>query len=141
MQEQLKSVEQFGPDLTLVGFWIALVSPPLIIAILCLIRYGATNDVIKLLATGSFLPLLLIVFCSRFRVSFSSTHFSYRRWGKTVTIAYRDMKCIEVANVTPIAKTPIGAFVVAHDGVKYPFWPKLFPREAVKRFMLMAERC
>ena len=61
----------------------------------------------------------------------------YRRWGPTVRIPYSQIDRIEVTNATPLGKQPIGAFVVTRRGERFPFWPKLFPREAVKRFFAL----
>ena len=80
------------------------------------------------------LPLIPIVFASRFRATFTSNSFIYRRWGQTITVPYREVDHIEVANVTPLTKQAVGAFLVTTRGERLPFWPKLFPRQAVKRF-------
>lgn len=87
-----------------------------------------------MLALCLILPLIPIVFASRFRVIFAPTEFVYRRWGPTIRVPYSEIDRIEVTNVTPLAEEPIGAFIVTKRGQRLPFWPKLFPREAVSRF-------
>lgn len=83
-------------------------------------------------------PLAPILFASRFQASFASTEFVYRRWGPTVRVLYSEIVRIEVTNVTPMSKDAIGAFIITKDGERLAFWPKLFPREAVKRFFALA---
>jgi hypothetical protein len=83
-------------------------------------------------------PLLPIIFACRFRATFAPSEFIYRRWGPTICVPLADIDRIEVANVTPLTKQPIGAFVVTRSGQRLPFWPKLFPREAVNRFFALA---
>jgi hypothetical protein len=82
-------------------------------------------------------PLTPILFASRFRATFASSEFVYRRWGSTVRIPYAQIERIEVTSVTPISKQPIGAFIVTTRGEKLPFWPKLFSSKAVRRFVAL----
>jgi hypothetical protein len=83
-------------------------------------------------------PLLPVLFASRFRVTFSPNEFVYRRWGPTIRVPYSDISSVEATNVTPVSKQAIGAFIVTRDGARLPFWPKLFPKEAVERFFALA---
>ena len=129
----------FGPDPLLVGVWMVLVGLPLPIGVLNLIKFGPSPDLLGMLAVCVILPLVVLIFATRFRVSFSETEFTYRRWGATFVIGNADIDHIEVTNRTPGSKDAIGAFVVTKSGKRYAFWPKLFPRAAISRFMALGE--
>ena len=51
-----------------------------------------------------------------------------------------------MTNVTPftkeedrtLPKKAVGAFLVTKHGERLPFWPKLFPHDAVNRFFALA---
>lgn len=121
----------------LVAFWALLGSPPALIWGYVFLRSPSLTTALPFLLTLS-LPLAPVVFASRFRATFAPTEFVYRRWGPTIRVPYSEIDRIEVVNVTPVAKQPIGAFVVTKSGQQLPFWPKLFAREAVKRFFALA---
>ena len=127
----------YGPDKILVAFWVLISSPPALIWGCLLLRSPSSETALPLLL-ALLLPLAAIIFASRFRATFAPTEFIYRRWGPTVRVAYSEIDRIEVANISPVAKQPIGAFVVTKRGQRLPFWPKLFPREAVDRFFALA---
>jgi hypothetical protein len=127
----------YGPDKMLVGVWVLLVSLPALILGWIFLRSGSTATALPAALT-LILPLAVMTFASRFRVTFTRTEFVYRRWGPTVRIAYSDINRIDVTNVTPVTKQAIGAFLVTKRGERLPFWPKLFPREAVDRFFALA---
>jgi hypothetical protein len=83
-------------------------------------------------------PLLPVLFAYRFRATFTPTEFIYRRWGQTIRVPLSAIDRIEVTNATPIGKQAAGALIVTKQGSRLPFWPKLFPREAVNRFLSLA---
>ncbi len=83
-------------------------------------------------------PLAVAVFALRFRASFTSDTLIYRRWGKTLKASYSEISRIEITNVTPITKQAIGALLIMKNGERLPFWPKLFPTQAVDRFFQLA---
>jgi hypothetical protein len=126
----------YGPDKALVGFWALLCSPPAFIFAYLFAKSPTSDMATQFLFTLAF-PLTPILFASRFRATFASSEFVYRRWGPTVRIPYSQIERIEVTNVTPVSKQPIGAFVVTTRGDRLPFWPKLFPSEAVNRFFAL----
>lgn len=127
----------YGPDKMLVAFWAFIVSPPALVCGWLLARSPSTATALPFLL-AALLPLAPILFASRFRATFAPTEFIYRRWGPTIRIPYSEIDRIEVTNVTPVAGQPIGAFVITKDGQRLPFWPKLFPRDAVTRFLALA---
>ena len=126
----------YGPDKALVGLWTLLCSPPALVFAYLLAKSPTSNTAAQFLFTLAF-PLAPILFASRFRATFAPTEFVYRRWGPTVQIPYSQIDRIEVTNATPLSKQPIGAFVVTTRGERFPFWPKLFPREAARRFFAL----
>jgi hypothetical protein len=128
--------ESYGPDKVLVAFWALIASPPALIWGFLLLKSPSSGTLFPFFL-GLTLALAPVVFASRFRVTFAPTEFVYRRWGPTVRVPYSEIDRIEVANVTPIAKQPVGAFIVTKRGSRMPFWPKLFPREAVERFFAL----
>ena len=134
-----QSAESFGPDPVLVGFWVALVGVPLPLGILDLVRWGARPDVIQMLGISVLLPTMVLIFALRFRAVFSETAFAYRRWGKTFVVRYAEIDHIEITNRTRISGDAVGAFVVTKNGARFAFWPKLFPRKAIQRFMALGE--
>jgi hypothetical protein len=127
----------YGPDPLLVGVWALIVSPPAWIGGYFLLK-APTDHAFVGFVWSLVLPLMPLVFTSRFRATFTPTEFVYRRWGPTVSVPYSEIDRIEVANLTPIARQPIGAFIVTKRGQRLPFWPKLFPREAVRRFFALS---
>lgn len=131
--------QSYGADPLLVGFWLLLAGIPFPLAAWLIIRDGATASSIELLSASLLGPIAVLVFAARFRAIFHADRFEYRRWGSTVLVRYADIARIETTNVTPIEKQPIGAFIVTHDGLRLPFWPKLFPRAAVERFYQLAD--
>jgi hypothetical protein len=133
----MATAESYGPDYALVAFWTLIASPPALISGYVLLR-SATPGMYFPFAITLILALAPIVFASRFRLTFAPSEFVYRRWGRTVRVPYSDIDRIEVTNVTPITKQPIGSFIVTKRGSRLPFWPKLFPREAVERFFALA---
>jgi hypothetical protein len=133
----VSKTSSYGPDRLLVGFWALVCSPPALATGYLLFKAPSYGSLIQFASTLAF-PLLPIIFASRFRATFAPTEFIYRRWGPTICIPLADIDRIEVANVTPFTKEPIGAFVVTRKGQRLPFWPKLFPREAVRRFFALA---
>ena len=126
----------YGPDKALVGFWALLCSPPTFIFAYLFAKSPTPDMAAQFLMTLVF-PLTPIIFASRFRATFTSSEFVYRRWGPTVRIPYAQIDRIETTNLTPISKQPIGAFVVTTGAERFPFWPKLFPRDAVSRFFAL----
>lgn len=127
----------YGPDKVLVGFWALLCSPPAFVFAFLLLKSPTLEMTSQFLVALTF-PLLPILFAVRFRATFAPTEFVYRRWGPTIRVSYADIARIEVANSTPVSRESVGAFLITKDGKKLPFWPKLFPREAVKRFFALA---
>jgi hypothetical protein len=131
--------DSYGADKILVGVWTALAGVPLPIFIGLVLKRGGLEGLAAPLIVSLALPLAVLVFTSRFRVTFASDHLVYQRWGPTLTVAYRDIALIEVTNATPISGDAIGAFIVTRNGDRLPFWPKLFPRPAVTRFFRLAK--
>jgi len=129
--------ETYGPDVILVCLWVFLTGIPWPIAIYDAVKFGFEN-MAGLLVASAIVPLLVLVFAFRFRVTFTADEFIYRRWGPTIRVPYRDIVAIDVANVTPIEKQVIGAFIVTRNGKRFPFWPKLFPKAAVTCFFELA---
>lgn len=137
----MSETTSYGPDRILVGFWALLVSPP---ALVCgfLFSKSPSHGNLTLFGWTLVFPLLPILFASRFRATFTTSEFVYRRWGRTIRVPYSQIDRIEAAGVSPFAPEPnapslkqvIGAYVVTKGGERYPFWPKLFPRDAVERF-------
>ncbi len=125
--------EEYTADAGLVALWLSLSSVPLPIAVTVWIERG-WNVAGELFIASSILPVLLLVFVCRFKVVFTDRELVYHRWGPTIRIAYSDIAGLEVTNETPLGHQAIGAFVVAKNGTKYPFWPKLFPKRAVEKF-------
>jgi hypothetical protein len=130
--------QSYGADPLLAGFWVLLAAIPVPIATWGLVKNGATATSVEMVLVSLIGPLAVFVFTSRFRAVFHADHFEYRRWGPTIRARYTDIAAIEIANVTPVEGQPIGAFIVTRDGRRLPFWPKLFPREAVERFLQLA---
>jgi hypothetical protein len=128
----------YGPDPLLVGFWCLLTSIPVIMDLYSVVSHGPHANVIPWLVSVA-PPLLTLGFAARFRVIFTADTVVYRHWGKTIRVRYDQISKIEITNVTPIEKQPIGAFLVTHRGERFPFWPKLFPKEAVARFTRLAD--
>lgn len=135
----MNRTNSFGPDPLLVAFWAAICGAPAVLGAWLLFK-APTNESLTQFVWLLAFPLLPVVFASRFRVLFAPNEFVYRRWGPTIRVVYEDIDRIEVANVTPVSGQAIGAFVVTKQGKKLPFWPKLFPREAVERFFALAPR-
>ena len=133
---RMRQAVSYGPDPLLVGFWALIVSPPAWVEAYFLLKSPSYHGFVGFLWAAA-LPLLPVVFASRFRVTFAPSEFVYRRWAPTVRIPYSAIDRIEVANVTPLSREAVGAFIVTKDGVRLPFWPKLFPREAVRRFFAL----
>jgi hypothetical protein len=129
--------ESYGPDKVLVAFWTLVASPPALIWGYALARGPASAPVFPF-ALSLVFALAPLIFASRFQATFAPTEFVYRRWGPTIRVPYAEIDRIEVANLTPLSKQAIGSFVVTRRGEKLPFWPKLFPREAVNRFFALA---
>ena len=136
MRALLEQTETYAADRRLVAFWTVLLSVP---AILCGFGYARqpTADGLFLFVVAVALALIPLLFTWRFKVSFTPTEFVYRRWGPTHRVPYDQIAGIEVTNRTPTRET-IGAFIVTRSGKRVPFWPKLFPRAAVERFLAMA---
>lgn len=129
-------MESFGPDMALVGLWLVLVAAPVPICILAVSR--GQSAAWQPLFISLVPPIALLVFVFRFRATFTTDRFIYRRWGPTIEVLYNEISHIEVANITPIAKAAIGAFLITRNGTRFPFWPKLFPARAVTRFFKLA---
>lgn len=127
----------YGPDKVLVAVWTLLGSSPALIWGYGFLRSPTPAATFPFLLSLT-LALAPAVFASRFRATFAPSEFEYRRWGATIRVPYSEIDRIEVTNVTPIAKQAVGAFIVTKSGKRLPFWPKLFPREAVKRFFALA---
>lgn len=138
MDDSNRPTESFGPDKSLVALWTVLVSIPLPLLVWAAVKQGYLGGLAVPLALCMVLPGMVLAFALRFRVTFTPHHFVYRRWGSTHKVAYRDIRSIEVTNVTPLSKDAIGAFIVTREGSRLPFWPKLFPRAAVDRFFQLA---
>lgn len=142
MPSEHRRPETFAADKILVGFWMLLAAIPLLIGIYDLLKMGPRRDLLEMVALVALAPLAILIFASRFRASFADHAFVYRRWGRTISVPYTDIDHISIANRTPIYKAAVGTFLVTHDGKHLPFWPKLFPRRAVERFMTLGEvRC
>ena len=133
----MRQPASYGPDAALVGLWAFLCSPPALVTGYLLIKSPSQNTLVPFLWTLC-LPLLPIVFALRFRATFSPAEFVYRRWGPTIRVPYADIASIEVANATPVTENAVGAFIITKGGDRLPFWPKLFPRQAVERFFALA---
>jgi hypothetical protein len=127
----------YGPDPVLVSFWALICSPPALLTAYLLFKAPTNGNLVQFVWTLAF-PLLPVGFASRFRATFAPTEFVYRRWGRTIRVPYSDIDRIEVTNVTPISKEAVGALIVTKRGRQLPFWPKLFPRDAVRRFFALA---
>jgi hypothetical protein len=123
----------YGADPLLVGFWALICSP----AGFVLFKAPAEGALVRRVWWIAF-PLLPVIFASRFRATFTSREFVYRRWGPTIRVSYDDIRSIDVTNRTAIAKDAVGAFIVTKSGSRLPFWPKLFPRQAIDRFFALA---
>jgi hypothetical protein len=132
----MQQTTSFGPDKVLVGFWTLLASPPALIWGIAFLNRPTPGAVCPFLVMLAF-AALPVMFASRFRATFTPTEFLYRRWGSTIRVRYDDICRIEVANAAPVSGQPIGAFIVTRSGDRLPFWPKLFPREAVRRFFAL----
>ena len=132
----MKHSASYGPDKLLVAFWALLCSPPALLFGFLLAK-SPNADMAAPFEFALVLPVITVIFASRFRATFAATEFVYRRWGPTIRVSYSQIASVEVANVTPITKQPIGAFVVTSGGERLPLWPKLFPREAVNRFFAL----
>jgi hypothetical protein len=130
--------EAFGPDPLLVGFWIMLAAALIVVQLGDLALHSIRHNTALILVLCFALLCAVLVFSLRFRAIFSDNGFTYRRWGKTFSIPYSDIDHIAVTNRTLVTKDAVGAFVVTRNGDRYPFWPKLFPRRAIARFMAMA---
>ena len=129
----------YGADKVLVGVWMALAGAPLPLFISVALKRGGLEGLATPLVISLALPLAVLVFTSRFRITFAPDHLVYRRWGPTLKVAYRDIASIEVTNTTQISGDAIGAVIVTQDGDRLPFWPKLFPRPAVTRFFQLTK--
>lgn len=130
--------QSYGPDRALVAVWLALSGMPLPPSIWLVVRDGFRSDLLQMLFVSAALLISVAVFTLRFRVTFTADSFVYRRWGPTISVRYVDISRIEVTNVTKIGRQAVGAFVVTKQGERYPFWPKLFPRDAVVRFFRLS---
>jgi hypothetical protein len=130
---EAKMAERYRADVALVALWLGLTGIPVPISFVVLIKQGL-NEAAPMIVASLIMPVLLFVFVSRFKVTFTEDEFIYRRWGPTIRIAYADIVGLQVTNVTPIERHAIGAFVVVKNGSRYPFWPKLFPKQAVQKF-------
>lgn len=133
----MKKALSYGPDRLLVGLWALLCSPPALITGYLLLKSPTADTAVQFCSMLVF-PLLPVLFASRFRATFSPNEFVYRRWGRTIRVPYSDISSVEATHVTPLSKQAIGAFIVTKDGTRLPFWPKLFPKEAVERFFALA---
>lgn len=129
----------YGADKVLVGCWTALAGVPLPLFVGLALKQGGLDGLTAPLIVSLVPPLALLIFTSRFRVTFGPDHLVYRRWGPTLKVAYRDIASIQVANATPVSGQAIGAFIVTRNGDRLPFWPKLFPKPAVTRFFGLAK--
>ncbi len=131
--------DSYGADKILVGVWLALVGVPLPLYVGLALKRGGLEGLATPLIVSVALPLAVLVFTARFRITFAPDHLVYRRWGPTLKVAYRDIASIEITNTTAISGDAIGAFIVTRNGDRLPFWPKLFPRPAVNRFFRLAK--
>ena len=131
--------DSYGADKVLVGVWMALAGAPLPFFISVAVKRGGLEGLTTPLVISLALPLAVLVFTSRFRVTFAPDHLVYRRWGPTLQVAYQEIASIEVTNTTQISGDAIGAVIVTRGGDRLPFWPKLFPRPAVTRFFRLAK--
>ena len=132
----MRHFTSYGPDKALVGFWMLLCSPPALVTGYLLAKSPSSVTLLQFLWTLIF-PLIPVLFALRFRATFASDEFVYRRWGPTIRVPYSDIERFEVANVTPMTEQPVGAFIVTKGGGRLPFWPKLFPRRAIDEFMAL----
>ena len=139
MTEANTESEAFGADPWLVAFWIALTGIPLPLSAWLLVRDGPNIDSLEMMACSAIGPVAVLLFTSRFRATFTTDQFEYRRWAPTIRVRYADIASIETTNVTPIARNAVGTFIVTHDGRRLPFWPKLFPRRATTRFFQLSK--
>lgn len=129
----MKKETSYGPDPLLVGFWAFICSP------IGFVLFKAPSD--EIFARLGWLiafPMLPVIFASRFRATFTSSEFVYRRWGPTIRVSYDQIDSIEVINRTPLAKDAVGAFIITKGGDRLPFWPKLFPRRTIGEFFALA---
>jgi len=142
---RMSGTNSYGPDPMLVAFWALICSPPTFVFAYLLFKAPSYGSLIQF-AWMLVFPLLPVLFASRFRATFAPTEFVYRRWGPTIRVPYADIERIEVTNVTPftkeedrpLPKKAVGAFLVTKHGERLPFWPKLFPHDAVNRFFALA---
>ena len=139
MPSKISDTQSFGPDPVLVGVWVALVGIPVPFGIHNLVKQGPSPDLLEMLGVSVLLPTIVLIFALCFRASFSETTFTYRCWGKTFVISYAEIDHIEITNRTRISGDAVGAFVVTKNGARFAFWPKLFPRKAIQRFMALGE--
>ncbi len=139
MDPTSNTTASYGPDPLLAGVWITLTGVAAPIWIMMALSRGSAGHLAPLLISVG-LPLATAVFIFRFKATFTHEAFIYRRWGPTISVRYDDIAFITVTNTTPLAGEAIGAFIVTRTGERLPFWPKLFPREAVTRFFKLAER-
>ena len=119
------------------SFWTPVASPPALTWGYAFLR-GPISAAAFRLALTPVLALAPLIFASRFQVTFAPKEFAYRRWAPAIRLPYADIDRIEVANVTPIRRLPIGAFLVTWRDERLTFWLKRFPREAVNRFLRLA---
>ena len=129
----MKEPRSYGPDKALVVVGVLLYGLPIIPSAFLLLK-SPTWDAGELSLVALTLPLTQFLFMIRFRATFTSDSLVYRRWGPTITVPYQEIDHIEVTNVTPISKQAIGAFIITRTGDRLPFWPKLFPKDAVNQF-------
>lgn len=139
MTPKRSSIETFGPDKVLVGFWMLLTGIPIFIVIYDIAQFGPRADLVVALLLAGLAPAAILLFTMRFRATFSDSAFSYRRWGRTFVVPRADVDHVLVTNRTAISKEPVGAFLVTRDGQRYAFWPKLFPRRAIEMFLALGE--
>lgn len=130
------NARSYGPDKLLVGSWAMLLSPLTFLYLALLLKHPDRAAAVPFWIALA--PLIPVIFASRFRATFTATSFEYQRWGPTIRVRYSDIARIEVSNKTPMSNQAIGAFIITKNGKRFPFWPKLFPREAVNRFFAMA---
>jgi hypothetical protein len=136
-RSHLRNIEEYGPDPLLLGFWMVLTTLPTIPWIYMAIRDGLSLTTASPIAYSLMIPVAVAVFALRFRVRFTDTSFVYRRWARTIEVDYSEIVGVHVTRRTPVEKAPIGAFLITGDGKAYPFWPKLFSRKAIRRFMAL----
>jgi len=139
MAQERGRVEAFGADRALVALWLVLAGLKVPFVIFDAARYGLRPDILTLMISALFPPVIVLVFTSRFRVEYTATHFCYRGWGAKVCVPYVDIDHIKIANRTVIERVFVLAFVVTKDGKSYPFWPKAFPKRAIERFLALGE--